>query len=286
MKKFSIIFLVVFFSVGTIISGLTTQATAAEIDVQRPAGTSIPDGGSDNAGNPIVGPVSLTYTIDNTAGTDVLNITIISFSNFVNVSGFSVGWPGPVPAGGTGALGIAFNVDSAGVFSFYMQISSNDSDENPYNISVSGGPTEIDVLGNDNSIADGDSSPSLADDTDFGSTQVNGSTADRTFTIENIGGTNLNLSGGPPCVIVTGSHFSLLYDAVTPVVGGTSTTFTVRFDPSAPGLHSAVVSIENDDSDEDPYEFTIQGNGTEVSGADPVFDRSGGGCFIESLIGF
>ena len=138
MKKFSIIFLVVFFSVGTIISGLTTQATAAEIDVQRPAGTSIPDGGSDNAGNRNVGPVSLTYTIDNTAGTDVLNLVFLTLSNLVNVNGFTVAMPAAVPAGGTSALGIAFNVDSAGVFSFDMQISSNDADENPYNISVSG----------------------------------------------------------------------------------------------------------------------------------------------------
>jgi hypothetical protein len=44
--------------------------------------------------------------------------------------------------------------------------------------------------------------------------------------------------------------------------GGGTTTFTVRFDPSATGTRSATLSIANNDADENPYDFAIQGAGT------------------------
>lgn len=40
-------------------------------------------------------------------------------------------------------------------------------------------------------------------------------------------------------------------------------SFVVSFDPSATGLRTAVVSINNDDSTADPYTFAIQGTGIE-----------------------
>ena len=46
------------------------------------------------------------------------------------------------------------------------------------------------------------------------------------------------------------------------VAGLGSTTFTVTFNPSALGLRSATVSIANNDADENPYDFAIQGTGT------------------------
>jgi hypothetical protein len=36
----------------------------------------------------------------------------------------------------------------------------------------------------------------------------------------------------------------------------------VRFDPSAAGVRTATISIVNDDADENPYNFTVQGPGT------------------------
>ena len=43
--------------------------------------------------------------------------------------------------------------------------------------------------------------------------------------------------------------------------GGTG-TFAIVFDPSAEGIRTAIVTIENDDADEGTYTFTIRGNGT------------------------
>ena len=67
-----------------------TCAAATEIDVQRPA--SIADGGNDAVGAQPVGLTTLTYTIDNTAGTADLTIPAggVTATNLTNVSGFTV----------------------------------------------------------------------------------------------------------------------------------------------------------------------------------------------------
>ena len=126
--------------------GAANFASEPEIDVQRPAGTSISDGGSDNIGNQNVGAVNLTYTIDNSAGTDQLEVTAVTVSNLTNCSGFTVvtGLPLNIAAGAAADLQISFNVDAIGAFSFDMDISNNDADENPYDIAVSGSVADSD----------------------------------------------------------------------------------------------------------------------------------------------
>lgn len=124
---------------------------------------------------------------------------------------------------------------------------------------------EVDVSGLGVSIADGDATPDAADDTDFGSLDITTGTNANTFTITNTGAAVLNLSGTPRVTIggVDAADFTLTTDAASSVAasGGTS-TFTITFDPSAVGVRSATVSIANDDADENPYNFSIEGTGT------------------------
>ena len=129
---------------------------------------------------------------------------------------------------------------------------------------VIAGP-EINVQGNGNSIASGDATPSLTDHTDFGTTAVIGGTVVRTFTIQNTGSANLQLTGTSPYVVITGanaSDFSVTAIPTPTVSASGSTNFQITFDPSAIGLRTASVSIANDDADENPYTFAIQGTGT------------------------
>ena len=130
---------------------------------------------------------------------------------------------------------------------------------------------EMDVQGGNplTSIMDGSTTPSFADSTDFGNVLISGATNVNTFTIENSGNTLLSLSGSPR-VDITGTHssdFSLTVVPTTPVTsGGGTTTFKIEFDPSAFGLRTATVSIDNNDCDEDPYTFDIQGTGSCPAG--------------------
>ncbi len=144
---------------------------------------------------------------------------------------------------------------------------SNESDNQVSRVfTVPGTSTpEMDVQGNSVSIVDGDSTPSLTDHTDFGSALVAGGTVVRTYTIRNTGTATLNLTGSPR-VAVSGTHAAdftvTTQPAASSVAAGGTTTFQVTFDPSAVGTRTAALSIANDDANESPYNYSIQGAGT------------------------
>ncbi len=259
---------------------------APEIDVQRPASTSIADGGTVDLGNHDTGSATLLFTLDNSAGTAQLSVSGVSASNLTNVSNFALNSTTPIdiPAGETGTFEISFDIDSEAAFSLEIDVANDDSDENPYDILISGtgaAAPEMDVEGNDKVIYSGDISPDTADHTDFGNVDTSGATVTRTFVIKNTGTNDLTLSDSP-IVTIGGTHasdFTLTADATTPVTGGDQTTFKITFDPSDSGVREATISIANNDGDENPYTFDIQGTGT---GAAPEMDVLGNSISIAS----
>ncbi|MBZ0137230.1 MAG: hypothetical protein K8I27_12765, partial [Planctomycetes bacterium] len=118
------------------ISGVA--GSGGEIDVQR--GGSIANGGNDPVGSIPGGvPTVLTYTIGN-SGTSALDLTGASFQNNVNCA-VSVGAPSqdPIPNPGTATLNVTVTPSAlGGGWSFTLEIGSDDADENPYVIFVSG----------------------------------------------------------------------------------------------------------------------------------------------------
>jgi HYDIN/CFA65/VesB family protein len=126
-------------------------------------------------------------------------------------------------------------------------------------------PPDINVKGNSVSIADGDTTPSAADDTDFSSASVSGGTVTHTFTIENTGTAGLTVSS----ITKSGTHqadFTIGGISLPMTINaGGSTTFTVTFDPSATGTRTATINVANSDCDESAYDFSIQGSGSCVA---------------------
>jgi hypothetical protein len=129
---------------------------------------------------------------------------------------------------------------------------------------VAAGP-EMEVIGNGQQIVDGDTTPSAADYTDFGNVSV-GSSLTRTFTIRNTGTAALNLTGSPMVAIIGSSDFTVAQPISPVAAGGGTTTFQIKFMPSGDGLQTATVRIFNNDSDENPYDFVIQGTGSTSPG--------------------
>lgn len=122
---------------------------------------------------------------------------------------------------------------------------------------------EIVLRGNGYEIRAGDSLPAPWDGTHFGAAAVGGGGTTQVFTIQNTGDLPLVLDG-IPVVSIAGMHpsnFSVSMQAQTPIAPGSSTSFTLVFTPSALGLRQATVVIPNDDSDENPYTFAIEGWG-------------------------
>ena len=136
-------------------------------------------------------------------------------------------------------------------------------------------PGEIDVFGNSVSIAYGDLSPTTADHTDFDAVAT-GASLSRTFTISNSGDSQLFLGGS--AVSISGANaadFTVTAQSSVTVAPGGTATFTVEFAPTSSGLKSAQISIANNDSNESPYSFAIQGTGAEAE-----MDLSGNGMSI------
>jgi uncharacterized repeat protein (TIGR01451 family) len=139
-------------------------------------------------------------------------------------------------------------------------------------ITITSTPPDIGVLGNSQPIADGDTTPSLADATDFGSSPL-GQGVTHTFTISNSGSSALQLSGTPAATISgpNAADFSVVVQPGTSVGVGQTTTFVVRFTPSASGPRLATVSIISNDSNESPYTFTVQGTGAPLVGTSRLY---------------
>ncbi|WP_291137772.1 choice-of-anchor D domain-containing protein [Flavobacterium sp. UBA7663] len=123
---------------------------------------------------------------------------------------------------------------------------------------------EINLQGNGVSIVSGDVTPDTADHTDFGTVSTASGTIVRTFTIQNTGTGALSLTGASPYVTISGANaadFTVTAIPSNSIVASGNTTFQVTFNPSADGLRTATISIANNDSNENPYTFAIQGNG-------------------------
>lgn len=136
---------------------------------------------------------------------------------------------------------------------------------------------EIDVKGNGVSIVSGDATPTTADHTDFGNVDVTSGTLVRTFTIENTGSAALSLTGSSPYISISGTHaadFTVTAIPSASITAGGSTTFQITFNPSAAGVRTATVSIANDDANENPYTFTIQGAGVNSTTSDITTDAT------------
>ena len=123
---------------------------------------------------------------------------------------------------------------------------------------------EINVQGNNTDIANNDTSPSTTDNTDFGDViECGTASVSKTFTIQSLGRKNLTVSS----ITVGGTNATDFVLGALPtfpvsLAQNATQTFSVTFNPSATANRTATINIANNDGDENPYIFTIQGNGT------------------------
>lgn len=223
------------------------------------------------------GTVTRTFTISN-IGSATLSLTGIPhvFIDGAHKDDFTVTiQPSTqIAAGGTTSFEIQFSPSEEGIRKATIHIASDDSNEDPYEFSIQGSGTlsttpEISIEGNGVTIVDGNDIPRTGDHTDFGSAVVTLGTIHRSFTIRNTGSNNLDLTGSP-LVSISGTHandFSVTIQPSSPIVMEGSTNFQIQFAPSAPGPRHAIISVACNDTDENPYDFVIQGSG-ELSFAD------------------
>jgi uncharacterized cupredoxin-like copper-binding protein len=242
-----------------------TEGFAPEIGVERSAGVALTDGtGSQGFGKVLVGKTgqAASFTIRNTGTANLTGLAIIT-KDGPHAADFQVSGPSAISVapGGSATFTVAFKPTAAGTRTCAIHIASNDADENPFDIALTGtgvAPTpDVDVQQpKGKSLVDNKNNRS------FGTVKIGGKGKGMVFTIKNTGTAALkNIS-----VKASGTHakdFTVLAPSKTKLAPGASTTFRVTFKPKAKGIRKAALKIRSNDPDENPFDIVLKGKGSK-----------------------
>lgn len=235
----------------------------SEIRVLQPAGTDLEDGVSiTKFGSELIGKAGepIVFTIRNNGNANLTGIRVFRAGD--HPGDFSVAQPSvsTIAPGGSAKFSVTFKPTRKGIRTAELQIVSNDKNENPFNIGIQGKGVppepEIEVeqpLGSP--LADNKSRRS------FGTAVVNVNGRTREFTITNSGEADLT----DIKIVVAGTHRSDFIVVTQPKakIGPKATSkFKVRFRPTGKGERSAELRIRSNDGNEDPFEVSLRGLGT------------------------
>jgi hypothetical protein len=220
------------------------------------------DFGTITEGDP---PRDVVFTITNPGTFDLL---LTGIPDFVQVAPSDFSIPpllqpsSPVAPAGNTTFTVSFSPSTAGAKSTVVTIPNDDATEDPYTFTVigtvlPGGVTAPEI----NVKLDTTDFPS-GTEYDFGTVEMGSSSVPVPFTIENLGNDDLTVNS-----IVLGGTAPGMYSLNPPAWSGVippggTFTFTVTFSPTALGAKKAQVSIDNDDSSENPYIIKLKGRGT------------------------
>ncbi len=223
---------------------------------------------------------TVRYKIKNT-GTK--GLTLSGTSPYITLSGTNsadfgiVATPSQtIPAGDSTFFDVEFNPGAVGDRLAEITILSDDPDEGTFNFAIKGKGVEspeIGISGNGNSIPDGDTNPSTAKLTDFGDVDVVTGSITNQFVIANTGSGTLTLDGVSPYVSITGhtADFTLVANPDPSLVSLVGLTyFSIKFNPTATGKRTATISIANNDEDENPYNFVVEGMGIDTTAPEVI----------------
>ncbi len=229
---------------------LTGTGLGSEIDLSE-GGVPIADGGATSFGAVNVGSTSTkTFTITNT-GTDTLTLGAVT-KDGSGASAFTVnttGMAASLAPSATTTLSVTFTPTSGSSYAAAIHLTNNDSNENPYDINLSGSgiAPEITVSESGTSLVDGTST------VDFGSANVT-----KTFTVANVGSQQLTLTA-PTVDGANASEFTVNAKAMaTSLAPNETTTFTVTSAlTKSVGPRTAAVHLGSNDGDENPFDIAL-----------------------------
>jgi hypothetical protein len=213
-----------------------------------------------NIGSEITGTIkTATFYIVN-SGTSDLNVNNITLAG-PDIDQFTVSNPivSPIIPTGSNSFTLDFLATSGGPKNIQVIIDNNDSSESPFviNVTATGLVTpepQISVRQNSNII------PHYGW-YGMGTILIGSSSEVISFTIENIGGSNLDISA----IYITGNTDQYMLDigpTISPLVPGNNTYFNLTFSPTSTGIKAIDIYIETNDPDETPYILVISGKGS------------------------
>ena len=246
-----------------------------DIDLQRPAGSTMASGATENVGLQTIGtPAVLTYTLANLGNLD-LHAGAPAITSTSNCTASVVSAPaGTVAPNGATTFGISVTVQLGSAFSFSFSVASDDPDENPYVHHVQGvgaNVPEIDVAIAGVSVANG------ANHFEGAHTATQGH--DMVLEIANTGLADLHLTA-VPCVSVSAlvnCTATVTTQPASTVAASSAASVVIHITPLNGGPYSLNVAIQSDDGDEGNYTLGISGSAQTI-GLGGAVGSGGGGC--------
>ncbi len=237
---------------------------APEIAVEQPLGNDLTDGSATvNLGSLLVGKTgpAVNFTIKNKGDATLTGLDINKDGTNTNDFVVSALNATSLAPGDTMTFSVTFTPKSQGPRSAAIHITSNDADENPFDIQLTATaraltPEIVVQQPVGSGMTDGVAKR------DFGTVIVGKTGNAKTFTIKNIGTGNLShlaiTKNG-----TNAANFIVTQPAKTLLTPGTSTTFTVTFKPTAIGSRVAAIHIKSNDANENPFDINLTGLGAK-----------------------
>lgn len=225
-------------------------------------GTATPSGSAQDLGQvQLGGAVTIDMIIANTGGLD-LNLTgtpVVDLASQVNLSAATVSSvPSTLAADATASFTITLTPAARGAFSTQVVVASNDPDENPYTIDISGMAMEADIA-----ISRGGTAVASGATDDLGMIEVNAAQT-LTYTIANAGNQDLGLSG-TPAVTLNGVPANVDATVTTQpgatIAAGMSSDAVVTVTATGEGAFSFDMTVASNDPDTPTYTVTVSGTG-------------------------
>ena len=231
-----------------------------EIEVKQPGNDQLADGvvGKSFGNVAIGGTASLEFTIKNAGDAELTGLTVTKSGTHKN--DYQLGAPGAtsLAAGESTTFTVSFQPTAAGIRTATIQIGSNDGDENPFDIGVTGVGLKVPEIGVEqpekSGLMDGKSTKS------FGTAVVGEKGMVRKFFIRNTGAGKLtglaitkNGAGAGDFMVTQPAEGYLTKDGVT--------TFKVTFKPTRKGDRAAEIHIRSNDGNENTFDIKLAGMG-------------------------
>ena len=258
---------------------LAGHGQAPEADVREGA-TPVADGGGPidfGAAPRGDGSPTKTFTVDN------IGDAPLATANLSVPAGYSVTEPlaGSIAPSTSDTFTVELSTAAPGTFAGTINFETNDADEDPYDFTVTGTITspEVDLFEDATPIADG------GGPIDFGSALQGGAAPSKTFRVENNGDATLNTSN-----LTVPAGYSVTEPLAASIAPAGNDTFTVALSTATSGTFAGSVSFDNDDTDEDPYNFSVNGMVTTpeinvLQGPTPIANGAGPVDFGSQLVG-
>ncbi len=156
---------------------------------------------------------------------------------------------------------VVFSPQNVGIKSATVSISSDDPDENPYSFAVQGTGTAVPEP--DICIKEGENElPDSSGSHHFGFVQCGNMSPSAIFMIGNTGSADLTITSITLTAGLTDQFTIDTSGTLFTLAPSSETTFSLQFTPDLPEEYKwATVTIDNNDPDEDPFTFTVEGEG-------------------------